>query len=147
VEQSSLTLDNLDDLNKFGDQGQDIFLTSHDDPSTYPAWLHGHRPSEDGTSESVVPIVLVDKIIQDDAGNDVQITDMFSFFFYNFNAGPRLPSDPSKFFGDHVGDLEYTLIRFENGEPKLVYLSRHASGTLFKYESLEKQGLRVRRSC
>ncbi|KAF2272703.1 uncharacterized protein EI97DRAFT_425984 [Westerdykella ornata] len=142
AEHLNLTLNNLDALNAFGDQGRDIFLTSRDDPSKYPSWLHGCRPSKEGASACVVPIVLVDKIVQDDAKNDVRVTDMFSFYFYNFNAGPRLPSDPSRFFGDHVGDLEYTMIRFEADKPKMVYLSRHASGTLYDYDSLEKQGIR-----
>ena len=70
--------------------------------------------------------------------------DMFSFYFFNFNAGPRLPLDNHILFGDHVGDLEHSMVRFQGGRPKLIYLSRHGSGSLHPYDALEKQGKRVR---
>ena len=64
---------------------------------------------------------------------------MFSFYFYNFNAGPRIPNS-TEFFGNHVGDLEHSVVRFRNGSPDSVYLSRHSSGNLYAYDALEKVG-------
>jgi len=130
-------------LNALGDNGSDVFLTSRDDPSTKPSWLHGNIPSSTGESDSPVPVIFVKKIVKDDSGTNVEVTDMFSFYFFSFNAGPRLPNEPTQFFGDHVGDLEHSVVRFEAGKPKTVYLSRHGSGTLYPFASLQKHGSRV----
>ncbi|KAJ8131354.1 hypothetical protein O1611_g2272 [Lasiodiplodia mahajangana] len=125
-----LTLDNIDQLNYFGDKGKNVFLTSRDDPSTYPSWLKGNRPSIAGRSDAVVPVVFVERTIKDDQGRNIEVVDMFSFYFYHFNAGPRLPKNPSKFFGDHIGDLEHSIVRFQGGKPDTVFLSRHASASV-----------------
>ena len=139
-----LTLDNLSKLNKFGNHGKDIFLTANDDPATYPPWLQGKPISHKGDSAAKTPIIFVRKTVPDKNGEPVSTVDMFSFYFFNFNAGPRLPHNRQEFFGDHVGDLEHSMVRFQGGEPILVYLSRHASGNLYPYDALEKIGRRVR---
>ncbi|KAI1743064.1 hypothetical protein F4680DRAFT_410919 [Xylaria scruposa] len=132
-----LTLDNVNKLNDFGDKGRNVFLTSRDDPSTYPSWLRGNKPSTTGRSDAVVPVIFVQRTIKDQ-GQDIEVVDMFSFYFYHFNAGPRLPKSPSLFFGDHIGDLEHSIVRFQDGKPKTVFLSRHASASIHKYESMQK---------
>ncbi|RYC58501.1 hypothetical protein CHU98_g7709 [Xylaria longipes] len=133
-----LTLDNINQLNNFGDRGRNVFLTSRDDPSTYPSWLQGNRPSTAGRSDAVVPVIFVERAIKDDQGQDIEVVDMFSFYFYHFNAGPRLPKNPSHFFGDHIGDLEHSIVRFQDGKPETVFLSRHASASIHAYESTQK---------
>jgi hypothetical protein len=51
--------------------------------------------------------------------------------------------------GNHVGDWEHVMVRFEHGVPKLVWLSQHASGQAFNYELLANRynsGPRVSRA-
>jgi Vacuolar protein sorting-associated protein 62 len=51
--------------------------------------------------------------------------------------------------GNHVGDWEHVMVRFEHGIPKLVWLSQHASGQAFNYELLANRynsGPRVSRA-
>ena len=69
------------------------------------------------------------------------IVDAFWFYFYSFNEGNSVFGIT---FGNHVGDWEHTMVRFQNGEPKAVYLSRHAWGSVYSYDALEKIGNRVR---
>jgi hypothetical protein len=123
----------------FGDKGTDIFLTSRDDPSLDPAWLTGKPPTQ-GKSNAEVPVIFVQKMLDDGTR---EVVDMFSFYFFSFNAGPRLPNNPKAFFGDHLGDLEHSVVRFESGQPMTVYLSRHGSGSLFPYTALQKEKKRV----
>ncbi|KAI0099741.1 hypothetical protein GGR51DRAFT_534958 [Nemania sp. FL0031] len=137
-----LTLDNVNQLNNFGDRGTNVFLTSRDDPSTYPSWMQGNKPSTAGRSDAVVPVVFVKRTIEDKQGQDIQVVDMFSFYFYHFNAGPRLPKKSSQFFGDHIGDLEHSIVRFRDGKPETIFLSRHASASIHTYESTQKLGSR-----
>lgn len=140
----TLTLDNLSKLNEFGSHGKNIFLTANDDPAAYPSWLHGEPVAHKGDSSAKMPVIFVRKSIPDGNGEPIVTVDMFSFYFFNFNAGPRLPKNHQEFFGDHVGDLEHSMVRFQGGKPILVYLSRHASGNLYPYDALERIGRRVR---
>lgn len=143
----TLTLDNLSKLNEFGGHGKDIFLTANDDPTTYPDWLHGNPVVRKGDSSAKMPVIFVRKSIPGRNGEPIMTVDMFSFYFFNFNAGPRLPENHQDFFGDHVGDLEHSMVRFQGGIPILVYLSRHASGNLYPYDALGKISGRVREFC
>lgn len=40
--------------------------------------------------------------------------------------------------GDHVGDWEHNLVRFENGVPTAVWYSQHANGEAFAWKTVLK---------
>lgn len=102
-----LNLDNLATLNEFGDQ---VFLTSNDDPTTLPPWLFGEAPDPEGQIHNAVPcvVILVEKNAYD--------VDAFFFYFYSYDRGANItqvvrPLDKlldntqgGMHFGDHVGD-------------------------------------------
>lgn len=68
------------------------------------------------------------------------IVDAFWFFFYGFNLGNKVFNVR---FGNHVGDWEHTLIRFQHGVPKYVFFSEHNFGAAYGYGAVEKIGKRV----
>ena len=68
------------------------------------------------------------------------IVDAFWFFFYSFNLGNKVLNIR---FGNHVGDWEHTMVRFQHGKPKAVYFSEHNSGSAYSYDAVEKIGKRV----
>ena len=41
-------------------------------------------------------------------------------------------------FGNHVGDWEHVLIRFQDGTPQEMYLSQHDDGTAYAYSAISK---------
>ena len=152
-----LNLSNLDLLNKY-DNGRHVFLTSNDNVEDRPDWLKGEEniPSDffkdlpttattsriarrgskpishGGQSDAPAVLVIVDK------GNG--ILDAFWFFFYSYNLGNVVLNVR---FGNHVGDWEHTLVRFQNGQPKAVFFSEHNFGSAYSYEAVEKFGKRV----
>lgn len=68
------------------------------------------------------------------------IVDAFWFFFYGFNLGNEVFNIR---FGNHVGDWEHTLVRFQYGVPKHVFFSEHSFGAAYSYGAVEKIGKRV----
>ena len=104
-----LDMDNLEILNPYGDQ---VALTSNDDPTTYPAWLLGETPDSTGLTRNSTPcvVILVEKT--------EEVVDAFYFYFYSYNEGPNVTQvmepidrllgnekfDQSNHFGNHVGD-------------------------------------------
>jgi hypothetical protein len=40
--------------------------------------------------------------------------------------------------GNHVGDWEHTMIRFNNGTPESIWLSQHEAGEAFLYTTMHK---------
>ena len=85
-----------------------------------------------GRSDAPAVLVVVEK--------DEGVVDAFFFFFYSYNLGNKVFNVR---FGNHVGDWEHTLVRFQNGVPKAVFFSEHAYGEAYTYEALEKIGKRV----
>lgn len=85
-----------------------------------------------GRSDAPVPLVVVDK------GEGV--VDAFWFFFYSYNLGNAVFNVR---FGNHVGDWEHTVIRFQHGEPKAVFFSEHSFGEAYTWDAVEKDGKRV----
>jgi hypothetical protein len=84
-------------------------------------------PKPGGYSPAPAVLVLVDK------GNG--ILDAFWFYFYSYNLGTTVLGIR---FGNHVGDWEHSLIRFQNGEPKAVFFSAHSGGLAYAYKAVEK---------
>lgn len=89
-----LTLENLDSINNLG--GKDIFLTSNDDVTQLPDYLHGNLP-DSKTLKTVdarsCAVIVADK------GNGIK--DAFYMYFYTFNQGPSVSGHE---LGDHLGD-------------------------------------------
>lgn len=132
---SPLTLDNLSSLN--GLDGNNVYLTSQDDVEQNPAWLFGVTPDASGKTNGAVSST----IIVNDHGNG--LVDAFYMYFYSFDFGGVY----FDYFniGNHVGDWEHNMIRFQDGQPQTVWYSQHANGEAFDYDILEKfnGGVRV----
>ena len=85
-----------------------------------------------GRSNAPAVLIVVDK------GNG--LVDAFWFYFYSFNLGNKVFNIR---FGNHVGDWEHSMVRFQNGKPKAVFLSEHNFGAAHSYDAIEKYGKRV----
>ncbi|KAI6973289.1 hypothetical protein KC329_g12339 [Hortaea werneckii] len=85
------------------------------------------RPTPLGKSNAPAILIVVDK------GNGT--VDAFWFYFYSFNLGQKVFNIR---FGNHVGDWEHTMIRFEHGKPTSVFLSEHDFGAAYAFHALEK---------
>ncbi|KAF3922240.1 hypothetical protein ABW20_dc0101420 [Dactylellina cionopaga] len=130
---SPLTLDNLNQLNNLG--GDSVYLTGLKDVAsdTNQQWLKGVTPDSAGlTNGAVTATIIVNE-------KDATTTDVFYFYFYNFNDGPPVLGID---FGNHVGDWEHIMVRFQNGAPSAVWYSQHASGQAFTYSATQKNGKR-----
>lgn len=104
-----LDLDNLEVLNEHGDQ---VALTSNDDPTKFPDWLFGEAPDEEGRihNSTACAVILVEK-------SEAEL-DAFYFYFYSFDEGANSSqvlepfiyllkgeeADKGMHFGNHVGD-------------------------------------------
>ncbi|KAI9841567.1 MAG: Vacuolar protein sorting-associated protein 62 [Sclerophora amabilis] len=84
-----------------------------------------------GRSDAPAVLIVVDK------GNG--IVDAFWFYFYSFNLGNLVLNVR---FGNHVGDWEHSMVRFQHGIPKAVWFSEHSFGDAYGYEAVEKIGKR-----
>jgi hypothetical protein len=85
-----------------------------------------------GRSDAPAVLVMVPK------GDGV--VDAFWFFFYSYNLGNAVFNIR---FGNHVGDWEHTVVRFQHGEPKAIFFSEHSFGEAYTYDAIEKIGKRV----
>lgn len=128
---SPLSLDNLDSLNS---TGGDVYLASNDDFTTGPQWIRGTVPDSDAKAGDTISSAIV---VHDKGQGSL---DAFYFYFYGYNQGNTVLTNE---LGDHVGDWEHTMVRFQDGKPDAAWLSQHASGGAFKYTALEKQGDRA----
>lgn len=131
-------LTNLDELNHCHG---DVWLTSDDNVEDRPEWLAGKSniPEEPtGTNpiggRSGAPAVVI--VVHKEDG----IVDAFFHYFYCYNLGNKVFNIR---FGDHVGDWEHMVVRFQHGKPKQVWFSEHVFGQAFEYDALEKIGKRV----
>jgi hypothetical protein len=154
-----LTLDNVNELNEFGNAN--VYLTSTDNPTTYPDWLGGVKPDDSGKTNGAKSCA----IIVNDHGSG--LVDVFYMYFYAFNWGGLYLDYMT--IGNHVGDWEHNMVRyaiwkisgtcftqalanpctfdrrFQDGAPQAVWYSQHANGEAFMYSVVEKysDGLRV----
>ncbi|ORY65008.1 vacuolar protein sorting-associated protein [Pseudomassariella vexata] len=88
-----------------------------------------YKPDNSGYSKAPATLVLVDK------GSG--IVDAFWFFFYAYNLGQTVLGIR---FGNHVGDWEHCMIRFEVGIPRAVFFSEHEGGQAYAWRAVEKRG-------
>lgn len=84
-----------------------------------------------GKSSAPATLIVVDK------GNG--IIDAFWFYFYSYNLGNKVGG---MHFGNHIGDWEHSLVRFQNGIPRGVFFSEHSGGQAYAYSAVEKIGKR-----
>ena len=148
---ANLNLTNLDNLNEYS-RGRYVYLKSDDDVEERPDWLaskknipnasaheiistHGAEwigNSQPGRSDAPAVLIVINK------GNG--IVDAFWFYFYSYNLGNVVFNVR---FGNHVGDWEHSLVRFQDGKPKVVFFSEHNFGSAYSYNAVEKIGNRV----
>ena len=127
---SPLTLDNLDQLNQFGgSNGSNVYLTSNTPAYNNPSYLLGVTPDSSGKTDGATACA----VIVNDHGSG--LVDVFYHYFYAFNYGG---SYAGFVIDDHVGDWEYTLLRFHNGTPTVMWFSQHSNGEAFTYKAVEK---------
>ncbi|KAF3357929.1 hypothetical protein VD0004_g4286 [Verticillium dahliae] len=88
-----------------------------------------NKPHADGYSKAPAVLILVDK------GDG--IVDAFWFFFYSYNLGQTVANIR---FGNHVGDWEHCMMRFEHGIPRGIFFSEHEGGQAYTYNAVEKRG-------
>lgn len=94
-----------------------------------PIRTNGHKPDKNGYSNAPAVLIVVDK------GSG--IVDAFWFFFYSYNLGQTVLNIR---FGNHVGDWEHCMVRFEHGTPRGVFFSEHEGGQAYAFEAVEKRG-------
>lgn len=115
----------------FGSDNQDLFLTAMEDYSTDPDWITGVKNIPDietgELADAPAVVIVVDK------GDG--IIDSFWFYFYPFNLGPFVMGGGP--YGNHIGDWEHSLVRFQDGVPELVWMSAHGGGSAYDYTCME----------
>lgn len=118
---SPLLLSDLEQLNAQGNCVRfgtcPVFLTSKDNVTTNPPWLYGVTPDSE-TGETVGAKSCA--IIVNDHGNG--LVDAIYMYFYAFDMGPNVTG---QVLGNHVGDWEHSMVRFQEGKPISVWLSQH----------------------
>ncbi|KAI0201921.1 vacuolar sorting-associated protein [Astrocystis sublimbata] len=87
-----------------------------------------NKPNQKGYSKAPATLILVDK------GSGV--VDAFWFFFYAYNLGQTVLGTR---YGNHVGDWEHAMVRFESGEPRAMYFSEHEGGQAYAWRAVEKR--------
>ncbi|OAL34113.1 hypothetical protein AYO20_06568 [Fonsecaea nubica] len=161
------SLENLSLLNAYGKDGTDVFLTAVDDVSTFPDWVLGETPDATTgalTNSTACAVVVVEKTTKKGKHVDPQhgqqevlVLDAFYFYFYSWNEGADISqvlpplnrlfpdSKPGDHYGNHLGDWEHNMVRFQNGKPTGIYFSHHTSGESCAWDDeacLSKQGER-----
>jgi hypothetical protein len=126
---ATLTLDSLNELNAYGRGGQDVYLTSKDNVETNPPWLFGVLPDSDGKTDGAVSSAIIVN------GHGSGLVDVFYFYFYAFDFGGVYFT---RNIGNHIGDWEHTMVRFQEGEPQAIWYSQHSNGEAFEYSATEK---------
>jgi hypothetical protein len=128
-----VSVDDLEKLNEYGYRS--VFLTSNDNAEEYPYWMgsQDNIPDDQGYSPAPAVLIVVDKGAYVDA---------FWFFWYSFNLGNQVLGVR---FGNHIGDWEHTMIRFNKrtGKPTQVFFSEHEWGAGYNWEDCNLEGNRV----
>ncbi|KAK5011013.1 hypothetical protein LTR28_006322 [Elasticomyces elasticus] len=105
-------------------------LNATDALPTLPSSKDGKRNPHARGGRSTAPAVLI--VVPKPNG----VLDAFWFYFYSYNLGNVVVWR----FGNHVGDWEHTVVRFQHGQPQAVFLSEHSGGQAYSYGAMEKLG-------
>lgn len=101
----------------FGDCSVYLTSTSNISSAPTPEWLLGVLPEkESGETRGANSSAIV---VHDRGDGRV---DAFYFYFYSFNEGNEVFGDHT---GNHVGDWEHNMIRFQDGKPQAIWYSQH----------------------
>ena len=111
----------------------DVYLTSTLDVTKAPKWLDGVVPDSSGKTNGATSCAVV---INDRGAG---LVDVFYMYFYAYNLGNTVLFQE---LGDHIGDWEHNMIRFQDGMPKEIWYSQHGNGEAFTYKTVEKKGVR-----
>ena len=130
---SPLTLDNLHELNLFDKNGFGVYLTSNTDVTEDPKWLDGVVPNSAGKTKHAISAA----VIVNDHGEG--LVDAFYMYFYAYNRGNTVLFQE---LGDHIGDWEHNMVRFQDGKPTEMWYSQHGNGEAFTFDTVEKMGNR-----
>lgn len=133
----ALDLSNLDLLNAYPntDQGKNVYLASNDDFTKDPQWIKGIRPDTSGKTNggTTAAVIVADK------GNG--LVDVFYFYYFIYNKGTTVLGQD---LGNHMGDWEHNMVRFQNGIPQAVWYSAHSGGQSFAYNAVQKDAAGLR---
>lgn len=114
----------------------ELFLTSKDqwEPEPGPDWLTKYKTNNPNLWTNKIEnaeaiLIVVDK-------PELDLIDAFWFYFYPFNLGPFVMGHGP--FGNHIGDWEHSLVRFNRSteKPELVWMSAHGGGAAYTFDSL-----------
>lgn len=126
--------------------GSEIYLTSRNNVGTNPTWLNGVKPDATGRTGTAASCAI---IVNNHSSDSSGFIDVFYMYFYAFNYGTFITilNDPAFFdsfpIGNHVGDWEHNMIRFDtSGTPLSIWYSQHDNGEAFTYAAVEKSNLR-----
>ena len=129
-----MTLSNLNVLNALSSNPKDtVYLTSPSGPISLPPFFSGTAPDTLFSTPTTTACVIVT------VSKPSSIVDVFYFHFYAYNQGNEVLGDE---WGNHVGDWEHTMIRFQDSVPQSMYFAQHSDGEAFKFDILEKEGQR-----
>jgi hypothetical protein len=81
----------------------------------------------EGYSSAPAVLVMVEK--------SPGVLDAYWFFFYSYNLGQTVARLR---FGNHVGDWEHCMVRFQDGVPRAVFLSEHEGGQAFEFGAMSR---------
>jgi len=119
----------------------DLFLTSREqwEPAPGPEWLTKFATNQPNLLTGKIENAFATLIVVDKP--EINAVDAFWFYFYPFNLGPFVMGHGP--FGNHIGDWEHSLVRFnrETHEPEVVWMSAHGGGTAFRFDSMAQENV------
>lgn len=123
----NLDLNDLSSLNALGNctvqdpDGCLIYLTSKVNVTTDPDWFHGVVPDSSGETNGATSCAVI--VVDHGSG----LVDAYYFYFYAFNLGLEIFGHVG---GNHVGDWEHTMVRFQDGKPQTLWYSVHTVSSM-----------------
>ncbi|GMM52785.1 Vps62 protein [Starmerella bacillaris] len=139
---SNLTSSAKEVREKVNDEKAELYLTSREqwqNEEGHEDWLTNYKTNKPNIwngyiSNAYSTLIVVDK-------PDMDFVDAFWFYFYPYNLGPFVMGRGP--FGDHLGDWEHSVVRFNRSsqEPLFLWMSAHGGGAGYTYESMLDQNV------